>query len=344
MKKIAVWLVVFFIGVLVASVLIIRPYYFFMTRVLSISPFKTLVSGTPVSSYDNQINFLFLGVSGEGRDGPNLSDSIIVASYDMKVSRLTTISIPRDIWSDTLRDKINSAYAYGEAKKPDGGGFVLAKSEVSSIVGFPIHYAAAMDYDRFKELIDFLGGINVEIETSFVDNKFPIFGRENDECNGDPEFKCRYETVSFRRGETEMSGETALKFVRSRNAIGSEGTDFAREARQRKVMTALGTKMITFLKTPSPVKYHDLYNLLNNIVKRDISNQQLAQIMKGLVLKGNFTMKGIGLGEEMFIIPEISDRYEYKWVLVPESGNYDDIHKFIKCNIKGMKNCGTTGA
>lgn len=339
MKKIVMRLVVFFIAAFVAVILVVRPYYAFLTKTISVSPFKTFISGVPISSYDNQVNFLFLGIAGEDHEGPNLSDSIIVATYNMKSNRMTTISVPRDIWSDTLKDKVNSAYAYGEAKKPTGGGFTLAKSEVSSIVGFPIHYAAAMNYDRLEELIDFLGGITVDIESSFVDNKFPVLGRENDDCGGDHELKCRYETVSFKKGKTEMSGDTAMKFVRSRNAVGKEGTDFAREARQRKVMTAVSSKMLALFKSLSLSRYSDLYKLMNDIVKRDISNQELSQILKNIILKGNFAVLSIGLDEQMFIIPEISERFDYKWVLIPKPGNYNNIHNFIKCNIEAKINC-----
>ncbi|MBI1862983.1 triose-phosphate isomerase [Candidatus Microgenomates bacterium] len=85
----------------------------------------------------SQVNILLLGVPGGDHDGPNLSDSINVMSYDMKTNQLTTIGIPRDVWSETLHQKINAAYATGEAIDP-GKGMTLAKAEVSSIVGIPI--------------------------------------------------------------------------------------------------------------------------------------------------------------------------------------------------------------
>ena len=59
-----------------------------------------------------------------------------------------------DIWSDTLQDKINTAYAYGEAKKT-GGGLTLAKAELSNIIGQPVQYAAVIDFSKFETLIDF---------------------------------------------------------------------------------------------------------------------------------------------------------------------------------------------
>ena len=147
---------------LIAFVIFFRPYYLFVTQTLKVSPIKTLLSLDGLKIYNNHVNILFLGIAGEDRDGPNLSDSIVVVSYDLKINHLTTISIPRDVWSEALHDKINSAYAYGEAKKK-GAGFILAKAEVESIIGQPIHYGAAINFDQFEELIDFIGGVEVSV-------------------------------------------------------------------------------------------------------------------------------------------------------------------------------------
>ena len=263
-----------------------------------------------------------------------MSDTIIVANYNFKTNKATTISIPRDIWSPTLRDKINSAYAYGEAKK-EGGGFTLARAEVSRIVGLPIQYAAVSDFDKFKGLIDFLGGVDVSVERSFTDKKFPIAGRENDDCGGDdPEYLCRYETISFNKGVAKMDGETALKFVRSRNAEGPEGTDFARESRQQKVINAVVEMMVARVKKLDLASYNKIYELLNSLIKRDISNQQLAIIAKNAVLKRGFNLNKLTLEEKLFENPPISDKYDYRWVLVPDGDNYDKIHSLIKCRLE----------
>lgn len=117
MKKTIAWPVIFFIGLLLIAGFFFAPYYRFITEEMKISPFKAVLSNDALKTFDNQVNILILGIAGQDHDGPNLSDSIIVANYNLKSNKLTTISIPRDIWSPTLRDKINSAYAYGEAKK-----------------------------------------------------------------------------------------------------------------------------------------------------------------------------------------------------------------------------------
>jgi len=333
-------LLAIFITVAVILTIIIRPYYIFTDKTLNISPLKTLLGRSSLITYNNQVNILLLGIAGDNHDGPNLSDSIIVANYNFVTNKITTISIPRDIWSNTLKDKINSAYAYGEAKKPKKGGFILARAEVSAIIGLPIQYAAVIDFDKFKELIDFLGGITVDVENSFTDEKFPVTGKENDNCNGDKELKCRYETISFTKGKTTMNGETSLKFVRSRNAVGNEGTDFAREKRQQKLIDGVKDALIKKVLKPDLENYTKLYDLLNHLVKRDVTNQQLAFIAKNIIFKGNLLQRKIALGENFFINPPLGDPdYNGLWVLAPKSGNFDLIHNYIACQLSDEEKC-----
>src|SRR3990167_2611397 len=142
---------------LIALAIFIYPHVVFIKRDLGISFLKTLFSFNSIKKINNQTNFLILGLPGGKYEGPNLTDSIILAHYDFKENQLTTIGIPRDIWSGSLKDRINTAYAYGEAKSKDKG-LVLAKAEVAKFVGFPIQYAAVFDFSEFEELIDFLGG------------------------------------------------------------------------------------------------------------------------------------------------------------------------------------------
>ncbi|MEK7633342.1 MAG: LCP family protein [Patescibacteria group bacterium] len=330
---------IFFFVFLIILVVLLRPYYLFVTKTLKVSPLKTLLSLDGLKSYNNHVNILFLGIAGADHEGPNLSDSIVVASYDLKANHLTTISIPRDVWSEALRDKINSAYAYGEAKKK-GAGFILAKAEVEIIIGQPIHYGAAINFDQFEKLIDFLGGVEVNVENSFVDKEFPIAGRENDLCDKDPEYKCRYKTISFTKGVVLMNGQTALNFVRSRHAEGSEGTDFAREKRQQKVIEAAKNKLIAFAKKPNIDNYKKIYDLSDKLIKRDIDNQQVAIILKNIVLRKNFKQEKIVLSEDFFINPETNlDRYDGLWVLIPINDDIEAVRKYIDCRLNQKTDC-----
>lgn len=329
MKKIK-WIAIAAFSVFILVVFFIsRPYYLFLTKTLKISPFKTLTDSSDLKTINETVNILILGIPGGNHDGPNLSDSINVVHYDMKTNRITVIGIPRDIWSDTLQDKINSAYSYGEAKQK-GGGLKLAKAEVAGIIGQPIPYGIVISFDKFRELIDYLGGIDVTVERAFTDYDFPITGKEDDLCGGDPEYRCRYETVSFEKGTQHMDGTTALKFVRSRHAEGIEGSDFARNRRQQIVMSAVKNKIIAEIKSLNINMISKLYAETSSLVERDITNQEISVLAKHAVFNKAMEQKNAPLSLEMFEVPDVEGYYG-KYVLIPPDNNFEPIHTYIYC-------------
>src|SRR3989344_7876927 len=207
-------ILVFFLALLLIKSLIIKSgtdFYFGLARDFIFTP------GNKIESINNRTNILILGKGDVVHEAPDLTDTMIFVSVSHSSSSINLISLPRDIWIPELRTKLNSVYYWGNKKQPDGG-LVLAEASVEEIVGQPVHYAVVVDFNGFKKIIDILGGIEIDVEMSFTDEKYPIPGRENDLCDGDKEYKCRYETIHFAQGKQVMSGETALKFVRSRNA------------------------------------------------------------------------------------------------------------------------------
>jgi len=199
--------------------------------------------GVPLKSTNGKTNVLLLGIGGGKHAGSDLTDTMIVLSLSGKDRTAALISIPRDIWSDTLKDKVNSAYHYGEMKKK-GGGMILARAVVEDIVGLPMHYVLFVDFTGFKNIIYILGGVDVHVSRGFTDTEFPIPGKENDTCPGDPTNKCLYQTVHFDAGVQHMDGDRALIYVRSRHAEGEEGSDFARGRRQQEILLAIKDKIM----------------------------------------------------------------------------------------------------
>lgn len=308
--------------------LLITPYFRFATNVLKVSPLTSLFGYGDLKMIDGRVNILILGIPGGEHDGPALSDSITVMNYDTKTNIVRSVGIPRDIWSSTLVDKINSAYAYGEAKVV-GGGLRLAKAEVGAIIGAPIQYAVVIDFSEFITLIDLVGGVEVNVERSFVDNKFPIEGKEADECGGDLEYKCRYRTISFKKGLVVMDGETALSFVRSRNAQGEDGSDFSRNKRQQLVMGAIKERVAKIVLTFNLKKLESLYAGVNKLVKRDISNQQLTFLLRNMIFHRKFKQSATALPQELFTVPDYNG-YEGKYVLVPEDASFSAVHSYVR--------------
>jgi LCP family protein required for cell wall assembly len=322
--------------VIVILFFVVRPYYQFLTQTLGISPIKTLFS-TDIKETNNNVNVLLLGKAGGNHDGPNLTDSISVANINLTTHKITLISMPRDIWSATLQEKINAAYAVGEAKEPGRGGIILAKAEIGAVIGQPVHYAVVINFEKFKELIDFLGGVDITVDKTFTDNQYPITGKENDLCNGDTEYKCRYETLTFQKGTTHMSGETALKFVRSRHGDNSEGSDFARGKRQQKVISAIIQKSMILVKSGNIHKIKDLYVFANKIIERDINNQDIASIAKHFLSTSKPTISSYALDMDFFEVPDVNVYGSY--VLIPKDNDFTDVHTYVVCLISGSSTC-----
>lgn len=280
-------------------------------------------------SIEGRTNILILGKGGVGHDAPDLTDTIIFASFSHQEPQIILISLPRDIWIPTLRAKLNSVYYWGNQRQPNGG-IVLSKATVEEIVGQPVHYAAVIDFSGFRKVIDVIGGVEVDVERGFVDERYPIPGREDDLCEGDPEFKCRYETIRFEKGKQIMDGETALKFVRSRNAQGDEGTDIAREIRQQKVITALKDKILSREVLLMPKKLFSLKDAILDSTETDIDSSAAAIIARR-ALNARNNVASYVIPEEFLENPPISPRYDNLYVFIPASGDWSRLQEWVEC-------------
>lgn len=137
--------------------------------------------GPQVNNTDGRTNVLLLGIGGDGHEGPYLTDSIMLASIDIETGDAVLISLPRDIWITKARAKINAVYAFAREQDLELG-LPKAKEAVEEVLGVPIHYALRIDFNGFKRAIDLMDGIEVDVARAFVDNQYPIEGRERDMC------------------------------------------------------------------------------------------------------------------------------------------------------------------
>ncbi len=286
--------------------------------------------GAPLQGSQGRTNILVLGVGGGNHDGADLTDTMMVLSVDTVKKTMAFIAVPRDIWSDSLKAKVNTAYHYGEEKQK-GGGLILAKATVEDVVGLPIHYAVVIDFSGFKNLIDQVGGVDVNVEKAFTDPDYPIAGKEHDSCPGDPTNRCVYETIHFDAGVQHMDGETALKYSRSRHAAGTEGSDFARSKRQQDIMIALKNKLVHPFAWMSPSRVALLPKVIDDASDMDLN------IAEAMTLGKKF-IGGKGDQIEKISFEDKLDNpspylYDGQYVLVPHEG-WDDIHRYIKDQLK----------
>ena len=293
-----------------------------------------------LASVNGRTNILVMGKAGGASSGPDLTDTMMVVS--VKSSKITIVSIPRDLWIPEMRAKINSAYYWGKTgssyvdPEKNGGGIGFAKIIVAEVVGEPIQYGIVIDFSSFKDIIDAIGGINVNVVTSFSDNFYPIAGRENDTCDGDPKLACRYMTITFNDGPQKMDGERALMFVRSRQAEGIEGTDLAREARQQKVIDAIKTKISDPKVFLSPKVVFALVNIGKKYIETDMDLPSATSLLRKLITARDNTQQYL-MPKGMLINPRVSKTYDNLYVFIPErgSGDWQEINKWFG-NILGQ--------
>ncbi|MGA3291701.1 MAG: LCP family protein [Candidatus Microgenomates bacterium] len=283
-----------------------------------------------VKSQNGRVNILILGIGGKGHDGPDLTDTMILASVSLTNHSVTLISIPRDIWIPEIRAKINSAYYWGETQPERGGGLTFSKQVVSEVTGQPVNYALVIDFSGFQDIVNTIGGIDVMVDRSFTDTKYPIAGKENDTCGGDPTLACRYETIHFDQGLTHMDGATALEFVRSREGDNGENTDFARSARQQKVISVVGKKVLSVRVILNPIKDYKILKAVETSVETDLDPTAAGTLAKVIIASRN-NLNSYVLSTDLIVSPPISPAYDNQYVLIPKAGNgkWKDIQAWV---------------
>jgi len=266
-------------------------------------------------------NILILGVGDKGHEGEDLTDTMIIGSYDYASKGAAMVSIPRDTYVPIPKNgssKINTAYAYGEQNKYPGGGVALTKETVEKTFGQTIHYYIKIDFSGLEKTVDALGGVTVDVENSFCDYDYP---------KDRPGQKST--TVCFEKGSQQMNGAKALQFSRSRHALGPEGSDFARSKRQQKVMIAIKEKALSANTAFNPKKVLDVLSVLGDHVKTDFQMGELArcyELSKGID-KSKIISKTLDSASNGYLV---ADSGAAGYILQPRTGNFKEIQNMIK--------------
>lgn len=226
-----------------------------------------------VGEEQDRINFLMLGVGGEGHDGAQLSDTIIFGSFKPSSHETGLISIPRDLVVNVPGhglSKINAANAYGEMQGK-GKGLSLASQVVGDVMGEEIHYVMKIDFNGFEKLINQLGGVDVCVERDFSDSMYP-------EYEGSPTVM----TIAFEAGCQRMDGETALQYARSRHGNNNEGGDYARAARQQKLIMAVKDRANDLDILLNPVALTRVLDTLSSHIATNLTFWEIVRFAKYL--------------------------------------------------------------
>jgi polyisoprenyl-teichoic acid--peptidoglycan teichoic acid transferase len=176
------------------------------------------------------------------REGDMHSDSIMLLRTDPSHHRLYYLSIPRDLQvpiPGSSTQKINAAFQIG--------GPALAIKTIRQFTGIEIDHVMVVNFADFKDLIDALGGITIDVPEQIRSNRF--------DCPYPTQARCeQWQGWRFHKGSQHMSGERALIYSRIReNLLAPSETDVTRGARQQAVMDAVAAKFTsptTLLRMP----------------------------------------------------------------------------------------------
>lgn len=188
------------------------------------------------------INILLLGIDNGAYGRPTedgRSDTMLLLTSNPSEKKAQLLSIPRDTYTEIVGmnyyDKINHAYAYGQAK--------MAINSVEKLFDTNIDFYMEINMSGLMEFVDAVGGIEVTSPLTFT-----------------------YEGRSFEENKTELlDGESALRFARMRYDD-PEG-DYGRQKRQRIVIEQLVKKMMSF---NSITNFEKIMNAVSKNVKTDI--------------------------------------------------------------------------
>ncbi len=302
---------------------------------ISSEPFRDVeirvVPGAPAASgiagklaRGERVTVLLLGYGGVGHDGAYLSDSLMVASLDSREGIGTLISIPRDLWvsipkgkySPGFMAKVNEAFAVGASKGDRDEGLRLADETVTQLLGVEVDRTIAVDFRAFRTVVDALGGIDIDVERSFVAS-YPR--------NDDPDIDDTWMAVSFSRGRQHMDGETALRFARARYSDGPEGSDFARVARQQQIMLAAKERLASGVSLP---RLLGLLAGLRDDVRTDLS---LAD-MQALAEFARTYNKARTVRVALTPLNVLQSGYtpQTGYVLVPRTDGWSEVHAYVR--------------
>lgn len=211
------------------------------------------------------ISVLVLGLddNSERELGSARTDSMILLTISPTEELVNIVSIPRDTYTQINtkefvgKDKINSAFAYG--------GIDGTVDAVEELINVPINYYATADFEAFENIVDALGGVEIDVPFTLVEQNAK--GKK---------------VVELKEGRHNLDGEEALAFARTRYV----DNDIERGKRQQLVLEAIAKKAMDI---GTIAKYKSILNALDGHITTDMpSNKILSVAQSGLTKNYEF--------------------------------------------------------
>ncbi len=245
------------------------------------------VSDMDMSKYEldsdvEVVNILLVGADKnadeQDKDVERRSDSMMIATLDVKHNKLKITSLMRDMYVEIPGyggNKLNAAYSYG--------GISLLYKTIAQNFGVKMDGYVEVNFDAFVNVIDELGGIEVNLTESEAVNL-----RQTN-------YIKRRKYRSVKKGKQIFNGQQALGYCRIRHGkkqadghypgvytASGKGDDYGRTERQRLTMQAI-------LKKVKELSWNELISLAEVImpnVKTDVDRDDIYSYLKTLICMG----------------------------------------------------------
>ncbi|GGB43586.1 LCP family protein [Fictibacillus barbaricus] len=247
------------------------------------------------------INILIMGIEDYSSGGGNgRTDSLMVASVNPDKNSIKMLSIPRDTYVDIEghgQSKINHAHAYG--------GKELTIDTVEGLLDVPIDYYVTVNFKGFKDVIDELGGITVDVPFDFSEVSDGEAGSEKHK-------------IYFKEGEMTLDGQEALAYVRMRKQ--DPRGDFGRSERQKQVIQAAIKESAS---VSTLLNFSDLADHIGNNIETNLSVSEM------YTLKNKYAEKNI----ESLTLEGVDDTINGVYYYVPTEEGLANVQNELKSHL-----------
>ncbi|UFT99456.1 LCP family protein [Radiobacillus kanasensis] len=236
------------------------------------------------------ISILLLGIenySSNGKDGR--ADTQIVVTLNPDTDQMTMTTVPRDTMIELTADQVTSEYAgthrinasYTFGSITGYGGNKLAVKKVEELLDVPIDHYIAVDFKGFRDIVDALGGVTIDIKEPFW---------EKDIYNNN-------ERIYFEQGEAHLSGAEALAFVRMRKR--DVNASYSRDERQRQFISASIDEAVS---AGTIFKVGEITDILGENVQTSLSPTEIYALQKAYSSMSSSKIKTFEIpGEDQII-------------------------------------------
>ncbi len=229
---------------------------------------------------DEILNVMLFGEDDRKGDKYGRTDTMILLSIDNIHKKIKLTSFQRDTYvyipGEDIYEKINASYTLGGAE--------LSIKTIEANFGIKIDKYAIVDFTGFKDIINKIGGVEMEISQDEIDYiNYQMYK------NGQADTRT---TITAAPGMVKLDGQEALWYARNRglskgedgNEIGLDGDDWDRTSRQRKLLT----KLVADMKQKDLITIVDVATTIGPMITTNLTKDDITFLLTNVLTYINY--------------------------------------------------------